>query len=59
MPQDGVACGKAVVDDDGLMRAMKGAQAQMHDAGRNARAVIGRAADGGRQPVEIGAAKTR
>ena len=53
------ACGKAIVDDDGLVRAMKRAEAEMHDAGRDARTVVGRAADGGRQPVEIGAAKTR
>lgn len=53
------ARGKAIVDDDGLMRAMKRAETQMHDAGRDAREVVGRAADGRRQPVEIGPGKTR
>ena len=27
---------KAIVDDDGLMGTMKGAEAKMHDAGRDA-----------------------
>jgi hypothetical protein len=40
------------------MRTMKGAKSKMHDARRDARAVIGRAADGRRQPIEVGAAKT-
>ena len=39
------------------MGAMKRAKAEMHDAGRDARTVVGRAADGRRQPVEIGACK--
>src|SRR4051794_29708422 len=36
---------------------MKRAKAEMHDAGRDPRTVVGRAADAGWQPVEIGAAK--
>src|SRR4051794_18991505 len=54
----GGAGSKAIVDDDGLMRAMKSAEAKMHDPGRDARAVVGRAANGRRQPIEMGATKS-
>lgn len=48
---------KAIIDDDGLVGAMKRAKAEMHDARGDARTVVGRAADAGWQPVEIGAAE--
>src|SRR4051812_27159052 len=57
-PRWGAGC-KTIVDDDGLVGAMKRAKAEMHDAGGDARTVVGRAADAGWQLIEIGAAKAR
>ena len=48
------AGGEKVVDDDGLVRPVEGADAEMNDAGRDPGAVIGRAADGAGEPVEAG-----
>jgi hypothetical protein len=44
----GCSAGETIVDDDSLMGAMKGAEAEMHDAGCDAREVVGRTADAGR-----------
>ena len=53
----GATRGKAIVDDDSLVGAMKRAETKMHNAGRDARTVIGRAADGRWHLVEIGVTK--
>ena len=51
--------GQQVVDHRRLVGAVEGADAEMDDAGRDARTVVGGAGDGGRQPTERGVREAR
>ncbi len=53
------AFGQQIVDENRLMRAMEGADTEMHDARRDFGAVIGRSANGGRKPIEAGVRETQ